>query len=58
MSELTSPYGDVIATIEVSDGRVVISQDDTIALYPEQAMEYIDMLKQATIDARGDDLDG
>lgn len=58
MSELTSPYGDVIATIEVSDGRVVISQDDTIALYPEQAMEYIDMLKQATIDAREDDLDG
>ena len=58
MSELTSPYGDAIATIEVSDGRVVISQDDTIALYPEQAMEYIDMLKQATIDAREDDLDG
>lgn len=58
MSELTSPYGDVIATIEVSDGRVVISQDDTIALYPEQAMEYIDMLKQATLDAREDDLDG
>ncbi len=58
MSELMSPYGDVIATIEVSDGRVVISQDDTIALYPEQAMEYIDMLKQATIDAREDDLDG
>ena len=58
MSELMSPYGDVIATIEVSDGRVVISQDDTIALYPEQAMEYIDMLKQATLDAREDDLDG
>lgn len=58
MSELTSPYGDVIATIEVSDGRVVISQDDTIVLYPEQAMEYIDMLKQATLDAREDDLDG
>ncbi|MBP3386641.1 MAG: hypothetical protein J6K69_07310 [Candidatus Methanomethylophilaceae archaeon] len=58
MSELMSPYGDIIATIEVSDGRVVISQDDTIALYPEQAMEYIDMLKQATIDAREDDLDG
>ena len=58
MSELISPYGDVIATIEVSDGRVVISQDDTIALYPEQAMEYIDMLKQATLDAREDDLDG
>lgn len=58
MSEFISPYGDVIATIEVSDGRVVISQDDTIALYPEQAMEYIDMLKQATLDAREDDLDG
>ena len=58
MSELMSTYGDVIATIEVSDGRVVISQDDTIALYPEQAMEYIDMLKQATLDAREDDLDG
>lgn len=58
MSELMSPYGDIIATIEVSDGRVVISQDDTIALYPEQAMEYIDMLKQATLDAREDDLDG
>ena len=58
MSELMSPYGDVIATIEVNDGRVVISQDDTIALYPEQAMEYIDMLKQATLDAREDDLDG
>ena len=58
MSELMSPYGDIIATIEVNDGRVVISQDDTIALYPEQAMEYIDMLKQATIDAREDDLDG
>lgn len=58
MSELISPYGDVIATIEVTDGRVVISQDDTIALYPEQAMEYIDMLKQATLDAREDDLDG
>lgn len=58
MSELISPYGDVIATIEVSDGRVVISQDDTIALYPEQAMEFIDMLKQATLDAREDDLDG
>lgn len=58
MSELMSPYGDIIATIEVSDGRVVISQDDTIALYPEQALEYIDMLKQATLDAREDDLDG
>ena len=58
MSELISPYGDVIATIEVTDGRVVISQDDTIALYPEQAMEFIDMLKQATLDAREDDLDG
>lgn len=58
MSELISPYGDVIATVEVNDGRVVISQDDTIALYPEQAMEFIDMLKQATIDAREDDLDG
>jgi len=58
MSELISPYGDVIATVEVNDGRVVISQDDTIALYPEQAMEYIDMLKQATLDAREDDLDG
>lgn len=58
MSELISPYGDVIATVEVTDGRVVISQDDTIALYPEQAMEYIDLLKQATLDAREDDLDG
>lgn len=58
MSELISPYGDIIATVEVTDGRVVISQDDTIALYPEQAMEYIDMLKQATLDAREDDLDG
>jgi len=58
MSELISPYGDVIATVEVNDGRVVISQDDTIALYPEQAMEYIDMLKQAALDAREDDLDG
>lgn len=55
MSELLNEFEEVIAVVESKDGQVVIRQDEVIALYPEQARRYIEMLRDVLAIATEED---